>query len=117
MVKIAKKVLKVEKPFLAAAVFCENILDDKDGMLSAIRILDTIKLSLEVMHPIATDAQTLADTKRPFLPVLSLISFKSGNASGKRQLQIILFTPSGDRHVILEAPVEFLGGAHGVNVK
>ena len=35
---------KQDGPFLAVAVDCESIMEDKDGVLSAMRMIDTVKL-------------------------------------------------------------------------
>jgi hypothetical protein len=61
------------KPYIPAAFLCERIIEDKEGVLSAIRIVDTFstpKLPDE-MH---------SDTLRPTAKLTMLLSFKAGEA-------------------------------------
>ncbi len=67
-------------PFLQMAVFCEKVLQERDGVLSAIRIVDRFMHSLsgaeapEIMPPIKTE-------------VSILIGLKSGSVRGKQELK------------------------------
>ena len=67
-------------PQLAAAFFCDRILEETpDGVLSAIRIVDQITIAVPPElegHPV-------------FIPVSGLIAFKSGEASGKHALRLV----------------------------
>jgi hypothetical protein len=39
---VVKKKTEKLLPYLAAAIICENLIEDKDGNISAIGIIDTI---------------------------------------------------------------------------
>ena len=65
-------------PHLAAAFFCEKVLSEQDGVLSAIRIIDRLTHSVpgtEVMEPF------------PYQLVM-MLSLKSGQAQGVYQVSI-----------------------------
>jgi hypothetical protein len=73
-------VKEVKEPFLAAAIFCEKILEEKDGTISAIRIANRIQftpkgpgISLET-HP--------AD-----INIMALISFRVNAMKGKHDFK------------------------------
>lgn len=120
MAKVPKKTpkktpKKVGGPFLAAAVFCDNVLEEKPadeskgGVVSAIRIFDTITATLPAVIP---------EGVTPGFQVKALITFRAGDATGKHRLTIIKNGPDGkqDRHPV-EAEIDFKGTGHkGVNV-
>ena len=69
-------------PHLQAAFFCERLLQETDGVLSAIRIVDHIT----------------ADTVSPSPPqarvnLTLVLSFKTGEARGPRELTIAMVSP------------------------
>lgn len=76
-------------PFLQAAFLCEQILDEKDGVKSAIRIIDRITRQAVGPNP--------PEEMEPFdYETKMLIKFKSGRARGPMRLQLRLQRPSGD---------------------
>jgi hypothetical protein len=94
--KAAKAIKKNRRsfggPYLAAALFCESIIEDKrDGALTAVRIIDTIKIVLgpEAPHDFPSDANRLPVT------IHALLSFKSGSASGDHIIKVVSESPSG----------------------
>lgn len=96
-------------PFLQMAVFCERVLQEKDGVLSAIRIVDRFAHAIhgaefpEKMPPIKID-------------VAILIALKSGDFKGKQLLKIIPRTPSGQEMPGFSGPILFEGEDRGINV-
>ena len=96
-------------PYVAAGFFCERVLEDKDGVLSAVRIVDRF-----------TRTVTGADTPdfMPPTPVRAtlLISLKSGEAQGRHELSVTVEQPSGlTETVIPGASVLFEGAERGAN--
>lgn len=91
-------------PYLSAALFCDQIIEERDGTLSAIRIIDT--MTLRIPHEVPED--------QPFpLQVSFLLIFKTGNAAGTHQFRIDLRSPTGK---IKRGPTEdheFLPQPHG----
>ena len=96
-------------PYLNAALLCEKVLQEKDEVISAIRLVDRITLTAHA----SSSPETL-----PPLPVslYALISFKSGNAKGRHTLKWVAETPSGIRLPEQLLSVHFDGDDRGVNL-
>jgi hypothetical protein len=96
-------------PFLQTAVFCEKVLQEKDGVLSAIRIVDqfTVSSSVEGTPELMPSINIAASL---------LITFKSGDIKGKWELKVKPVTPSGQELPGFIGPVMFEGGHRGANV-
>ncbi|HXN05447.1 MAG TPA: hypothetical protein VN944_00110 [Nitrospiria bacterium] len=77
-------------PFLSAAFLCEKLLEEKDTVKSAIRIMDRI-----IWAPILPPGSSNQMQPFPFQPCLFL-RFKSGMTRGSRSLQVTLFKPNGE---------------------
>ena len=73
-------------PYLSAALFCDQILEDRDGTLSAIRIIDTVTLKIA--------ASTPPNQAIP-LSVAMLLTFKSGDSPGKHEIRVDMRSPAG----------------------
>ena len=76
-------------PYLSAALLCEKVLDEKDGVKSAIRIIDRVTRTYVGPNPPAE--------MEPFnYNVVLLIKFKSGWARGVHTVKIQTAKPSGE---------------------
>ncbi len=97
------------KPYVAVATICERVLEEKEGTLSAIRIVDTVKV--EVPETIPADA-------KPVINLSALVSLKSGDARGKFLDKIVSCTPSGKKLEKLAPsfPLLLQGGERGANL-
>lgn len=103
------------KPFVAAACFCENLLEEPDGVLSAIRIVDTY-----ILPPLPEGIEIPADAVRGVILVKGLISLKSGDVVGPGTIHLVMHKTTGERAVLSPEggwPVVMNGGEHGVNIK
>jgi hypothetical protein len=101
---MAKKKKKTGGPYLAAAFFCENVLESKDGLLTPIRILDQITL------PIPADVPADFPSKEnPAIVTMSgLLSFKTGYwRAGQHTVRTIMHSPSGKKPQAVENNLEF----------
>ncbi|MBW1985718.1 MAG: hypothetical protein JRI50_00595 [Deltaproteobacteria bacterium] len=77
-------------PFLAAAFFCDKVLEEKDGTLSAIHIVNRITHTIS-----APDApETMPSI---IINAFAVLSFKSGKARGKYTLKLLPTSPSGKK--------------------
>lgn len=96
------------KPLLVAAVFCEKVLQEADGVLSAIRIVDKV-----IFEP----PKGAPPGFLPAVELTALISLKSGDASGKFNVQLVPHSPSG---VSMRSPdpipLVLQGAEHGNNL-
>ncbi|HEV7494472.1 hypothetical protein [Baekduia sp.] len=91
-------------PFITAALFCERVLEERDGVMSAIRIVDRL---------------TIIQPEPPFIAaVTAVISLKQGKAVGRYALGLRPEAPSGLQLPVFQAPVNFDGGEgdRGVSV-
>lgn len=100
-------------PYLQMAVFCERVLEEKDGVLSAIRIVDRITHRAVGQKP--------TDDMPPFpVNLKALIAFKNGRALGRHTLKLRPIPPSGlPTQELPEFSVSILfeGGEHrGTNI-
>jgi hypothetical protein len=79
---------KIGGPFLQAAFFCEKVLQEKDGVVSAIRIIDRMTFS--------APSESAPEKMPPMnIAIVMLVRFKSGDVSGEHELRIKPTSPSG----------------------
>lgn len=89
-------------PYLSAAFLCEKVLEERDGMKSAIRIIDRVTRTVIGPSP--------PETMEPFdYDATLLIKLKSGWARGSFPLKIVLVKPSGASPPPLQQTVHFEG--------
>jgi hypothetical protein len=103
------------KPYVAAACFCEQILQEPDGVLSAIRIVDTY-----IIQPVPQGVQVAPDGVVGFIVVKGLISLKSGDLVGNGKVGLILHKPNGEITTLSPEdgwPATLEGGEQGWNAK
>lgn len=104
-----------EKPFLAAAFLCEKILQEKDETLTAVRIIDTVFVSIPPGLPTGA---------KPVIQLTALLSFKKatkGVDTEPHQAVLLVHTPSGRElppYVVnfFFKPEEFVGHNLIVNI-
>ena len=90
---------KSDGPYLAFAVICERVLREIDGVLSLIRIFDTLTIN--------GSGQRLSPTN---LPLSLAVSFRKGGKEGKATVLIRPRSPSGGDLPGIEQPILFQGG-------
>ena len=89
-------------PFLLCALTCEKVLEEKDGVKSAIRMVDRITRTAVGPSP--------PREVEPFEHDLTLlIKLKSGSARGAHDLEVRLVKPSGESPPPLMQTVYFEG--------
>jgi hypothetical protein len=75
-------------PYLQAAFFCERLLQEVDGVLSAIRMVDHV--TAQVAEPESSDRVATVPVR-----LTLLVSFKTGRTRGTRDLTVVLVPPDG----------------------
>lgn len=97
-------------PHLNACVFCEKVIEDKEGVLSLIRVIDRITQS-------ATGSD-VPDDMPPFMlqGLFLVITLKADQARGRYGLKIVPEDPSGRSLPAMEVPVQLTPGPGGVNL-
>jgi hypothetical protein len=119
MAKGKKKALenaekKIGGPFLAAAFFCENILEDMKGMLSVQGITDAVQIAI---HPHAPP-DVPSEEKPLVINQQVLLMFRSGDSPGKHHLKIETEGPSRKRETIKDDEVTLSDLPNGgLNIK
>lgn len=96
-------------PYVLMAVFCEKILQETDGVISVIRVVDRINIA-----PSGKDAPA----QMPAIPLQlpTLLSFKSGFVRAKCQIHLRAESPSGKETTVASFPAFFEGDDRGVNL-
>jgi hypothetical protein len=94
------------KPYVQAAMICDNIIQDKDNVFSAIRIVDTLTLPAQL--PPAGDL-------KPTVHLKLFVSIKSGDVTGSHEVSFRLKKPDGSyaKKDAGKYPVELLGQTNG----
>jgi hypothetical protein len=89
------------RPWVSVATCCEKVLTERDGVLSAIRIVDTFNVEgpIDALPPLAG------------IPVSVLIVLKSGDVVGESHISLFLLSPDGTRSPFPEKMPVMLGGA------
>jgi len=93
-------------PYVTAALVCENVLQEGDGSISAIRIADRVQYRIKGMPPDA----------KPMIGLQGLVSIKSGAVTGDHTLRVVSERPNGERKDVHTQPVKLLGKDHGINL-
>ena len=95
-------------PYIQVAGLCEQVIEDKTGVLSLIRIIDTIT------H---TEARPDAPVDMPSItyPIKLVIMLKSGRARGRHELKIVPELPSGENKDPLTQSIQMEGEERGTN--
>lgn len=95
-------------PFIQASCFCELAIRDDSGVLSLIRIVDTIT------H---TESGSPPDEMPPVsYPLKLVLMLKSGMARGRSNLRVVPEQPDGSTDNPLNLSVHFEGEERGANV-
>jgi hypothetical protein len=96
-------------PYLTAALICEKVLQEKDNVASAIRIIDRLTHTIRGPHL----PEELPKVNFQFVIFISL---KAGAARGRHQLEVISEHPSGQRNKLFSTSVLFEGEERGNNL-
>ena len=89
-------------PFLSAAFLCEKLLQEADGIKSAIRIVDRLTIQAAGPQPPA---------EMPAFPyqVVLFLRFKSGRARGPMSLEVRVVNPAGESKPLTNETLMFEG--------
>ena len=96
-------------PYLSFAVLCEKVLRETDDVLSLIRVID--RLTVTVIAPVSTPP--VSPDLAPLVSVTLAIGLKSGEFRGSLPVRVQVETPSGAEWPSFETSAEFQGEEHG----
>jgi hypothetical protein len=100
---------KSPRPYLTAGLVCDNVLEEKNGTLSVVRIIDRVGIQIQGTMP--------AEIKAPIpIRICLLVCLKSGPSIGDHTLVIALERPNGERKDIHSWPLKLQGNDKGQNV-
>jgi len=96
-------------PYIAIAAFCENVIEDKSGVLSLIRIVDRLLITAQ--------GPNTPEEMQPF-PInwLLVISMRAGEVHGSRSIKIEPEEPSGLKLPPLVLSAHFEGANRSTNL-
>lgn len=96
-------------PYLQMAALCEKVLTEADGVLSFVRVVDRITVSV---------AGKSAPSQMPVAPVnlILALGFKSGFARGAYRVRVKLVSPSHQEVTTVELPMLLEGDDRGANL-
>jgi len=93
------------RPYVTAFLICERVLQEKDGVLSAIRIIDVI----------GVPELSVDGGQQFFYQICMLIVLKSGDFKGACRIALKGTRPSGKQMPIQQLTVALEGGNRGNN--
>ena len=96
------------KPFVQAAFICEQLLLEKDDVVSAIRIVDNFQAKIPKNLPEGMPAG---------FPINIFIRLGSGDIKGPGRISVQSRRPDGTLGGKAETTVEFPGGGRGIQFK
>lgn len=96
-------------PFLKAALFCDSVIDGKDGVLSLIRVVDRLTITAAGVD-VPSD---MPPTKHTLTLVLMLVS---GTARGSHDVAVSVEPPGGVRDRVWSTSVLMEGEDRGANL-
>ena len=113
--KTQKNAKKIGGPFLAAAFFCDNIIEDaSDKTISVARIIDGCQIKL----PPETPADVPSNENPVPISQNALISFRGGDSPGRHVVKFILIAPDGSERNPIDQWIDIPDGPNGgANVK
>jgi hypothetical protein len=104
MAKAKRRIKQVGGPFLDSAVLCEQVICERDGTYSAIRMVNRLTI-----HDLAPASGVILLT-----PLWLFVGFKAGDFQGIQTLLFYIDDPSGKRHQPYNpTPMTFRGGDSG----
>jgi hypothetical protein len=108
---MAKKLpKKTSGPYLAAAFFCDSVIQGKDEALTAVRIIDNAKFVVPANLP----PDFPSKEKRLAVQLSGLLSFKTGKTgAGEHAVRVVMESPSGKISKVHEQRVRFSDPEHG----
>lgn len=98
-------------PYVVSALFCENVLQEKDGVNSAIRIIDRINVT-------ASGGDAPGEMPSVFVVAKFFLAVKSGTATGPVEIKLTMTGPDGLERAepLMRRDFHFEPGTRGQNV-
>lgn len=101
-------------PYIQVAAFCEKVLQEGDGVLSLIRIVDTITQEVEIKG--TPPPETLKEAPPLRYRLKLVLMLKAGKARGPHQVKITPILPTGETKTPFIGTLHFEGEEKGANL-
>jgi hypothetical protein len=101
-------------PYLSYAAVCERVLHEADGVLSLIRIID--RVTVTVVTPSGADVPAALIPPPPPIPITFVVGLKSGGYTGTVPVKVRIDTPSGFKWPEFETSAQLEGEERGANI-
>lgn len=98
-----------EGPYVQVAAFCESVIEEKTGVISLIRVIDTLTHAEHGPNP-PHEMPSFQFT------IKLVIMLKSGAAKGRHNLRIVPELPNGTTDKSIELTTYFEGEEKGQNI-
>jgi hypothetical protein len=96
------------RPYVTAALLCENVLEEKTGSITIVRIADRLEWTIP--------SGSLPEGFKAVAQLKGFISLKSGPVKGDYTLHIKVVRPNGEiKKDMMSVPLKLLGGDQGHN--
>ncbi len=96
-------------PYLSVAAFCEQVIEDKSGSLSLIRIVDRLSVTAQGLD--APEEMPASNFNWTFV-----LALKSGEARGSHEIKVVPELPSGETLPPSILSIHLEGGNRGANL-
>lgn len=84
------------KPYVQIATICEHVLVEQDGVVSAIRVIDVLRLDRqEIAHPPDVSPDAVPHTIEQVLTLWLLVALRAGSLRGEFKFSVSLEAPNG----------------------
>ena len=96
-------------PFLTAALICEKVLQEKDGVISIIRVIDRLTHTIQA-------SELPSELPKVQFAFVIVVNLKSGRARGRSQVEVVREDPAGQRRSLFATSILFEGEDRGNNL-
>jgi len=96
-------------PYLKAALLCQDVIEDKQGVLSLIRVVDRFQ-------QLAVGPGAPAEMPPMNIAVYAVLMFVAGEARGSHEVNLTLRRPSGLANELASSTILLEGEDRGANI-
>jgi hypothetical protein len=110
-------------PHLQAALFCERAIEEKDGTLSLIRVVDRIYVRILGFNPKSNEVDELpslpagVQVETAVAELTAVVMLKSGGYQGPAEVVIRAHDPRGKSQTLPAMSAYLQGGENGINIR
>lgn len=96
-------------PYLIMASFCEKVLQERDDVFTAIRLVDTLQL-------LAMSGEKPDEMPAVTIRAYFLVRFASENLTASREFRLFCTNPSEEKKQVVASTIYFEESGLGVNI-